>query len=344
MNAAHLLDAPASTTCGRGVADAGHGDAGGEVDQGVAVGVDEHAAAGRLDEDRQRGADAVGDVPVPALELLPGARAGDLGDESAFLGEGRAAGAAGCLGHPVSVVSPNGPGPRIRRVSRRGPTGSAVKYDGPGESVVHGARPAGWPGELSSRRRRARLDRVHRHPGAGHRPGEPGPVPGRRADRGRLAARAVPSAGRGVRPGVRRAGRGGLVAGGRAGVRRGAQRHHRRGRAAAHAGRARRRQHAGPGQQGVPDHRRPAGHRAGEAGPDRAGRLRAQRAGPVPARRPRRRGTPAGADRERRPVPRPQPRRSWTTSPRSRRWRTRPGSWGRSSPSTPRPWSTRASR
>ena len=29
---------------------------------GVAVGVDEHAAAGRLDEHRQRGADAVGDV------------------------------------------------------------------------------------------------------------------------------------------------------------------------------------------------------------------------------------------------------------------------------------------
>ena len=54
------------------------------------------------------------------------------------------------------------------------------------------------------------------------------------------------------------------------------------------AGRARRRQHARAGQQGVPHHRRPAGRRAREARPDRAGRLRAQRAGAVPARRLRR--------------------------------------------------------
>ena len=43
-------------------------------------------------------------------------------------------------------------------------------------------------------------------------------------------------------------------------------------------------------------------------GPGRAGRLRAQRARPVPARRSRRRGPAAGAHRQRRAVPRPQPR------------------------------------
>ena len=48
-------------------------------------------------------------------------------------------------------------------------------------------------------------------------------------------------------------------------------------------------------------------------GPDRAGRLRAQRAGAVPARRPRRRGTPAGADRQRRTVPRAAAATSCTT-------------------------------
>ena len=35
---------------------------------------------------------------------------------------------------------------------------------------------------------------------------------------------------------------------------------------------------------------------------------------------------------------------SWPASPRSRRWRTRPGPWARWSRSTPRRWSTRASR
>ena len=51
-----------------------------------------------------------------------------------------------------------------------------------------------------------------------------------------------------------------------------------------------------------------------EARPDRAGRLRAQRARAVPARRRTRDGgAPTGADRERRPVPRPHPRRSSPT-------------------------------
>ena len=84
--------------------------------------------------------------------------------------------------------------------------------------------------------------------------------------------------------------------------------------------------------------------RARQAGPDRAGRLRALRARAVPARRRRRRGTPARADRERRAVPRPHPRRAARRHRRRRRWPTRPGTWGRSSPSTPPPWSTRAWR
>ena len=54
----------------------------------------------------------------------------------------------------------------------------------------------------------------------------------------------------------------------------------------ADAGRARRRPHPRAGQQGVAGRRRPAGQGgAAAAGPDRAGRLRALRAGPVPARR-----------------------------------------------------------
>ncbi len=44
-----------------------------------------------------------------------------------------------------------------------------------------------------------------------------------------------------------------------------------------------------------------------EAGPDRARRQRAQRAGAVPARRPGRGGTPPRAHRQRWPVPRPHP-------------------------------------
>ena len=52
------------------VADAGHGDAGAEVDERVAVDVDEHAAAGRRGEDRHGRADAGGDGLRLALEQL----------------------------------------------------------------------------------------------------------------------------------------------------------------------------------------------------------------------------------------------------------------------------------
>ena len=51
------------------------------------------------------------------------------------------------------------------------------------------------------------------------------------------------------------------------------------------------------------------------ARPDRPRRLRALGARPVPARRERRRGPPAGAHRQRRAVPRRTPRRSSPTSP-----------------------------
>ena len=83
---------------------------------------------------------------------------------------------------------------------------------------------------------------------------------------------------------------------------------------------------------------------AAAARPDRAGRLRALGARPVPARRPGRRGAAAGADRERRPVPRADPRALARRDARRRRWPTRPGTWARSSPPTRRRWSTRGSR
>ena len=53
----------------------------------------------------------------------------------------------------------------------------------------------------------------------------------------------------------------------------------------------------GAGQQGVADHRRRPGHLARQARADRAGRLRALGAGPVPARRARRRGAQARRSR-----------------------------------------------
>ena len=65
---------------------------------------------------------------------------------------------------------------------------------------------------------------------------------------------------------------------------------HRRGRAASDGGGAGGGQHPRPGQQGVADHRRARSSPRSRARPDRAGRQRAQRAGPVPARGYGRRG------------------------------------------------------
>jgi hypothetical protein len=53
---------------GCGVADADHRDPGAQVDQRVAVHVDEDAAAGRDHEHREHGADAVGDMRPLALQ------------------------------------------------------------------------------------------------------------------------------------------------------------------------------------------------------------------------------------------------------------------------------------
>jgi len=72
---------------GRRVADADHRDAGPEVDEGVAVDVHDDAAAGSLDEDRQRRGDPAGHHLVAPGEQLAGARAGNLGDHPALLAQ-----------------------------------------------------------------------------------------------------------------------------------------------------------------------------------------------------------------------------------------------------------------
>ena len=89
----------------RGVADRDDRDARAEVDEGVAVGVDEHPTTGGLDEDRQGGADPVRDRGLLAREQRGGLRSGDVGDEAAFLGEGRAAHEG--LGHASNVGNPS---------------------------------------------------------------------------------------------------------------------------------------------------------------------------------------------------------------------------------------------
>ena len=77
--------ATAATTAGAALPTEVDRDARAEVDQRVAVHVDEHAAAGPLDEDRQRGAHAGRDGRgAPGHQLLR-LRAGDRGDEPAAL-------------------------------------------------------------------------------------------------------------------------------------------------------------------------------------------------------------------------------------------------------------------
>ena len=75
-----------------------------EVDEGVAVDVDHDASAGGDDVRRQHGADAAGDGDVLAGRELTRARAGDLGDQPAFLGKGRSArhGGGRSCGHDFS--------------------------------------------------------------------------------------------------------------------------------------------------------------------------------------------------------------------------------------------------
>ena len=71
-----------------------------------------------VDEDRQRGADAVGDGGLLAGQQLGRARAGDLGDEAAFLREGRAAGDG--LGHGVNVGNRSAPAREPLRIRQAG--------------------------------------------------------------------------------------------------------------------------------------------------------------------------------------------------------------------------------
>jgi len=92
----HLVDHARGDLLG-GVADRGHGDAGPHVDEGVAVGVDQHAAATGDDERGQTRRHAVGDVLLLGRQARLGLGAGDLGDKAALLGERGAA--DGCVGH-----------------------------------------------------------------------------------------------------------------------------------------------------------------------------------------------------------------------------------------------------
>ena len=201
----------------------------------------------------------------------PASRARDLGDEAALLGEGGAAGPGrdSGFGHAQSLW-PSVPVVQGRR-ERRFPR---WPYDGltprPRTRDPVRMREDG-PREQATRRRRPRLHRLDRHPGPGPGARQPRPVPGRGADRRRQQPRAVRAAGRRVRarrstgwartPASRPpAAPCDVVLNGITGA----------VGPAPDPGRARRRQHARAGQQGVADHGRPAGPRARRAGPDRA--------------------------------------------------------------------------
>ncbi len=81
-----LLD-PGDHTLGS-VADRGDRDAGAEVDQVVAVDVDQDPATRTDDVRRKAHAHPCGDRRTPAGLQLLGLRAGQIGDEAAFLSNG----------------------------------------------------------------------------------------------------------------------------------------------------------------------------------------------------------------------------------------------------------------
>ena len=189
-----LVDDPLDDL-GRGVADARDRDAGGQVDQRVAVGVDEDATTGCLDEHGERGADAGSDVLGAPLEQRARARTGDLGHQPPFLGEPRAPGAdpSGCLSHAVSVrgVGAGGYGSAADFAAGDDETAGGGGC-GRMNSLPSGLDRLGRPArqtvrqdvrrELSTRRGHPRVHGVHRHPGPRRGPGEPGPLPRRGAD------------------------------------------------------------------------------------------------------------------------------------------------------------------
>ena len=69
------------------VAHAGHRDARPEVDQRVAVDIDEHAAARAVDEHRQRGPDPAGHHGIATAHQGRRSRAGNRRDEASLLGQ-----------------------------------------------------------------------------------------------------------------------------------------------------------------------------------------------------------------------------------------------------------------
>ncbi len=75
----------------RSVADRGDGDPAAQVDERVAVGIDDDAATGGLDEDRQRRPDTGRQRGELTLQQSPRARAGDLRADPAHLRQLRTA-------------------------------------------------------------------------------------------------------------------------------------------------------------------------------------------------------------------------------------------------------------
>ena len=244
----------------------------------------------------------------------------------------------------------------------------------PGCSLRH------WPGERAPGRRGAGVDRLGRHPGARRRPARPGPVPGGRAGRRRRQRRAAGPAGARARRRGRRGGPGQRRPGPAARVLRrgqGGRLRRRRAPGAQDPGRAGRRDRAGPAGPATSCSTAITGSigLAPDAGRARApGRTLALAnkeslvaGGPLVKAAVQRPDQIVPVDSEHSALAqclrggRPDevrrlvltasggpfrgrtPRRARTTSRSSRRWRTRPGTWARSSRSTPPPWSTRAS-
>ena len=107
--ARHLLGDPLDDPL-RAVAHPGDRDAGAEIDQRVAVDVDDHATAGRGDEDRQHVAEPPRDAAMAPFQQFPRRGPGYLGHDLAFLGQRRAA----CAGQLYGHTADNKPGRRSR--------------------------------------------------------------------------------------------------------------------------------------------------------------------------------------------------------------------------------------
>ena len=181
---------------GRAVAHRRHGDPRAEVDQRVAVHVDEHAAAGGADEHREDMADPAGHGGLAAGQQLARARSGDLGDEAAHLGQARAALQRRLHGHTGDDK------PRSPRCGQP----SLAKYCGPADSP--------WPPASGLDQPASGRVQAGRRDGGHGRERVPGPVPQRhpgQRDPGWHGQRQVAAAGHGDRadPLARPVGQGG---------------------------------------------------------------------------------------------------------------------------------------